>query len=46
MLHSAWLHRSGVVWGFEVGVDGTRTLTVTPGLAVDGIGRELIQDVT
>ena len=46
MLHSAWLHRSGVVWGFEVGVDGTRTLTVSPGLAVDGIGRELLQDVT
>lgn len=46
MLHSAWLHRSGVVWGFEVCVDGDRALRVTPGLAIDGIGRELIQETS
>jgi hypothetical protein len=46
MLHSAWLHRSGVVWGFDVRPDGDRALRVTPGLAIDGIGRELIQEST
>lgn len=46
MLHSAWLHRSGVVWGFEVCVDGDRELQVSPGLAIDGTGRELIQETS
>ena len=46
MLHSAWLHGSGVVHGYRVGVDAdtkarTYTLRVTSGLAVDGLGREL-----
>ena len=46
MLHSAWLHGSGVVHGYRVGVDvdtkaGTHTLRVSSGLAVDGLGREL-----
>lgn len=40
MLHSAWLHGPGVIWGLGVGQDGD-TLTVSPGLAVDGLGREL-----
>ncbi|MQY14609.1 hypothetical protein SRB5_47770 [Streptomyces sp. RB5] len=46
MLHNAWLHGSGVVHGYRVGVDtdtaaGTHTLRVSSGLAVDGLGREL-----
>jgi hypothetical protein len=46
MLHSAWLHGSGVVYGYRVGVDAdttarTYTLRVSSGLAVDGLGREL-----
>ena len=46
MLHGAWLHGSGVVHGYRVGVDAdtkarTYTLRVTSGLAVDGLGREL-----
>lgn len=41
-LHNAWLHRAGVVWGLDVGVDTTRLeVIVTPGLAIDGQGREL-----
>jgi len=41
-LHNAWLHRQGVVWGFEVSVDTERgEIRVSPGLAVDGLGREL-----
>jgi hypothetical protein len=46
MLHSAWLHGSGVVHGYRVSVDAdtkarTHTLRVSSGLAVDGLGREL-----
>ena len=46
MLHSAWLHGSGVVHGYRVGVDADTkarkyTLRVSSGLAVDGLGREL-----
>src|SRR2546423_14639885 len=41
MLHSAWLHGSGVVWGYDVTVDGLRMIKVWPGLAIDGICREL-----
>ncbi|MFJ9608874.1 hypothetical protein ACIRS1_21295 [Kitasatospora sp. NPDC101176] len=42
MLHSAWLHGPGVVWGYGVRLDadGDR-LRTAPGLAVDGWGREL-----
>lgn len=46
MLHQAWLHGTGVVQGFDVRQDGTRNLKVSPGLAVDGAGRELYQDCT
>lgn len=41
MLHAAWLHGPGVIWGLDVRVEGVRTLRVTDGLAVDGLGREL-----
>ena len=46
MLHGAWLHGSGVVHGYRVGVDAdtkarTYILRVSSGLAVDGLGREL-----
>jgi hypothetical protein len=44
MLHSAWLHGRGVVWGMGVGQEGDQ-LVVSPGLAVDGHGRELRLDV-
>jgi hypothetical protein len=46
MLHSAWLHRSGVVWGYQVCIEGKRELRVTAGLAIDGLGRELIQETS
>jgi hypothetical protein len=42
MLHTAWLHGTGVVHGYRVRLDGTRELRVTPGLAIDGLGRELL----
>jgi hypothetical protein len=42
MLHASWLHGPGVVWGFPVRTgDNQRALYVGPGLAVDGLGREL-----
>src|SRR5690349_2287087 len=41
MLHNAWLHGCGVVDGYGVYAEGTRTLRVKPGLAIDGQGREL-----
>ena len=41
-LHNSWLHRQGVVWGFEVTVDADNDeIRVSPGLAVDALGREL-----
>lgn len=41
-LHNAWLHREGVVWGFDVKLDQTRgEIRVTPGLALDAAGHEL-----
>jgi hypothetical protein len=41
-LHNAWLHREGVVWGFDVKLDQTRgEIRVTPGLALDSAGHEL-----
>ncbi len=46
MLHNAWLHGSGVVWGYPVSVSGERMLTVAPGLALDGLGRELLSEAT
>jgi hypothetical protein len=41
MLHNAWLHGAGVVWGLPVHHDPSLGLVVGPGLAVDGWGREL-----
>src|SRR5205085_9927436 len=46
MLHSAWLHGWGVVWGYDVVKDGVRNLKIGPGLAVDGLGRELLHEAT
>jgi hypothetical protein len=46
MLHQAWQHGSGVVWGYRVEREGTRTLRVSPGLAVDRLGRELRTEET
>jgi hypothetical protein len=41
-LHNAWLHRAGVVWGFDVRQDLTRgEVRVLPGLALDAAGHEL-----
>jgi hypothetical protein len=41
-LHNAWLHREGAVWGLGVAADLARgELKVLPGLALDGLGREL-----
>ncbi|MFC8662297.1 hypothetical protein [Streptomyces sp. NPDC057199] len=40
MLHQAWQHGPGVLWGLPVRHDGDE-LRVGPGLAVDGLGREL-----
>ena len=45
-LHSAWLHRDGIVWGLDVElVDDKREIAVEPGLALDPTGRELHLDV-
>jgi hypothetical protein len=45
-LHNAWLHGYGVVWGLRVSIDTDRgELRVEPGLALDGAGRELHNDV-
>jgi hypothetical protein len=41
MLHSAWLHGAGVVWGYPIDRADDGQLRVGPGLAIDGIGREL-----
>lgn len=46
MLHNAWLHGSGVVWGYPVDLRGEHDLNVGPGLALDGWGRELVLDHT
>jgi hypothetical protein len=46
MLHSSWLHGSGVVWGFDVVRDGVWGLRIAPGLAIDGVGRELLNEAT
>lgn len=45
-LHSAWLHRHGVVWGLGVAAaTAEREIRVSPGLAIDPLGRELCLDV-
>jgi hypothetical protein len=43
-LHNAWLHREGVVWGFNVSFNTRNELTVDPGLALDAAGHELHLD--
>ncbi|MBX3744519.1 MAG: hypothetical protein KF833_04355 [Verrucomicrobiae bacterium] len=44
-LHSAWLHREGVIWGFNVQADPDRgEIRVLPGLALDALGREIHLD--
>lgn len=41
-LHQAWQHGKGVVWGYGVVIDSdSGQLRVRPGLAVDGLGREV-----
>jgi hypothetical protein len=42
MLHSSWLHGSGVVWGFPIDEADDGQLRVGVGLAYDGQGRELV----
>ena len=46
MEHNKALHGWGIASGLEVsGQDGvTRTVTITPGVAIDGLGREIILD--
>lgn len=43
-LHQAWQHGPGVIWGLGVAPleDGSTELQVTPGLAVDALGREMV----
>jgi hypothetical protein len=43
-LHNAWLHREGVVWGFNVSFNVRNELVVDPGLALDAAGHELHLD--
>ncbi|MBZ5558154.1 MAG: hypothetical protein LAO77_12845 [Acidobacteriia bacterium] len=43
-LHNAWLHREGVVWGFDVAFNDRNELTVDRGLALDAAGHELHLD--
>jgi hypothetical protein len=45
MLHNSWLHGWGVVWGLRVKQAGDQ-LQVQPGLAIDGMGRELRLELT
>jgi hypothetical protein len=41
-LHQAWQHGPGVIWGYPVAVRGeTAEVVVGPGLAIDGLGREV-----
>lgn len=41
-LHTAWLHREGVVWGFGASLEsGQAELRIEPGLGIDRAGREL-----
>jgi hypothetical protein len=49
MLHNAWLHGAGVVWGYEVRYDEAKDgikagLHVTSGMALDQLGRMLLLD--
>ena len=44
LLHQAWLHGTGVIWGYPVCGTGLWELEVGPGLAVDPMGRDLIHE--
>lgn len=45
-LHNAWAHGWGVLWGLGVSVDTEKgEVAVAPGLALDGRGRELHNDL-
>lgn len=45
-LHNAWAHGWGVLWGLGVSVDVAHgEIAVAPGLALDGRGRELHNDL-
>ena len=45
-LHGGWLHGPGVVWGLDVSAQTERgEIRVAPGLALDGLGRELHLDL-
>jgi hypothetical protein len=41
-LHQAWLHGTGVVWGYPVRVAGRYELEIGPGLAIDALGRDIV----
>jgi hypothetical protein len=41
-LHNRLFHPSGVVSGLDVGEAGGTTVLVQPGVAIDGLGREII----
>lgn len=43
VLHQSWLHGTGVVWGYGLSVNSTE-LVIRRGMAVDGLGRELLLD--
>src|SRR6185503_6782296 len=46
-LHNSLLHTAGVMTGLDVAKKaGTKILTVQPGVAIDGEGREIVVDVT
>jgi hypothetical protein len=44
LLHQAWLHGTGVIWGYPVCRTGLWDLEVGTGLAVDPMGRDLIHE--
>lgn len=44
LLHHAWLHGTGVVWGYPVKATGSWELQVGSGLAIDPMGREVIRE--
>lgn len=44
-LHSSWLHGQGAVWGLGASLDlDAGEIRVEPGLAIDGLGRELVME--
>lgn len=44
LLHQAWLHGTGVIWGYQVCGAGLWELEIGPGLAVDPMGRDLVHE--